>query len=263
MADLTYNLAGKTALVTGAAGGIGRATAIAYASSGANVVVTDIQAEGGEETTHAITAAGGTAIFVRSNVTSSEDVDSLIDTCIATYGRLDFACNNAAVELEDTALADVQDEQARRVVDINFMGVFLCMKRQIAKMLDQGGGSIVNVASMNALRSRPDSAVYDGTKAAVLAMTRSAALAYTSRKIRINAVCPGVTDTPMLAFKMDLVGAKRSMIEQVANLEKRLGRPDELAAAILWLSSDAASLVTGHALPVEGGYLLTGAIPAG
>ncbi|MFK4792167.1 glucose 1-dehydrogenase [Sphingobium sp. ZW T5_29] len=263
MTDLTYNFAGKTALVTGAAGGIGRATALAYASSGANVIVTDIQTEGGEETTHAIKTAGGEAIFVRSDVTSPDDVDALIDTCMSAYGRIDFACNNAAVELEDTALADVKDETARRVMDINFMGVFLCMKREISAMLGQGGGSIVNVASMNALRSRADSAVYDGTKAAVLAMTRSAALGYTARNIRINAVCPGVTDTPMLALKMSMVGAERSMIEQVANLEKRLGRPEELAAAILWLSSDAASLVTGHALPVEGGYLLTGAIPNG
>lgn len=261
MTSLTYDFSGKTALVTGAAGGIGRATAIAYAAAGASVVISDIESEGGEETAHLISSAGGEIIFVRSDVTAADQVDTLIDTCFATYGRLDFACNNAAVELEDTALADVEEATARRIVDINFMGVFLCMRRQIAKMLDQRQGAIVNVASMNALRPRPDSALYDGTKAAVLAMTRSAALAYTARNIRINAVCPGVTDTPMLAMKMGMVGVERSMIEQVANLEKRLGRPEELAAAILWLSSDAASLVTGHALPVEGGYLLTGAIP--
>lgn len=263
MSEVRYDFAGRTAIVTGAAGGIGRATALAYAAAGANVVVADVQRDGGEETAALAERIGSRAMFVPCDVSSSVDVDSLMTAATGAFGRIDFACNNAGVELEDAALCEVDEAIARRVIDVNFTGLFLCMQREIRQFLAQGsGGAIVNMASMNAFRPRPLSAVYDGTKAAILALTRSAALSYAAQKIRINAVCPGVTDTPMLDGKMAANGLDKAMLHPFASLEKRLGTAEEVAAAVLWLSSDASSFVAGHALAVEGGYLLTGALPA-
>jgi NAD(P)-dependent dehydrogenase (short-subunit alcohol dehydrogenase family) len=251
-------LDGNVALVTGGGSGIGRATALKLASSGAQVVVADVNEDGGRETVDSIEQAGGDAIFMRADVANSTEVHTLIGATVRAYGRLDCAVNNAGIsglppDGQSYAPHEVPEAQWARVIGINLTGVFLCLKREIAQMLQQGsGGAIVNLASIYGLvgaRGAP----YVASKHGVVGLTRSFALAYAQQGIRINAVCPGHTETPMVA------GVFAARPEEEERLRAtypvgRLGFPGEIAEAIAWLCSDAASFVTGVALPVDGGW---------
>ena len=249
---------GKSGIVTGGGSGMGRAMAIAFAAEGAKLIVTDVNAAGGEETVAAIRAAGGEAQFLRSDAADAAQVEAMVAAAVKHHDRLDFAVNNAAVEVSTGALADCADDAFDRLVAVNFKGVFLCMKHEIRQMLKQGGGAIVNIASMNAFRPQPTQAVYTATKHAVLGLTRNAAIEYAAAGIRINCICPGAIDTPMLQRAMarfEEAGVPSEQLVSQLSLINRPGQPEEIAKAALWLCSDQASFTYGHALAVDGGYL--------
>jgi NAD(P)-dependent dehydrogenase (short-subunit alcohol dehydrogenase family) len=245
---------GKVALITGGGSGIGRATALAFARAGARVVVADVRPEGGEETAALIRAAGGEAIVVRADVALAAEVEAMVAATVAAYGRLDIAFNNAGVASGGAFTADCAEEAFDRVIAVNLKGVWLCMKHEIAQMLRQGGGAIVNTSSVAGLvgfRGRGD---YVAAKHAVIGLTRTAALEYAPQGIRVNAVCPGYVMTPLIE------GVLRREPEHMARMVAaepvgRLGQPEEIAAAVLWLCSDAASFVTGHPLVVDGAFV--------
>jgi NAD(P)-dependent dehydrogenase (short-subunit alcohol dehydrogenase family) len=249
-------LEGRVALVTGAASGIGRATALAFAHEGAKVVAADVAAEAGRETVDLIEAAGGDAVFVRADVARAEDVARLVAGAVETYGRLDCAHNNAGIEgavPAGTAFHDYPDAVWDQVMAINLKGVWLCLKAELAHMLGQGGGAIVNTASIAGLVGGFGSA-YTAAKHGVVGLTKAAALEYAARGIRVNAVCPGVIATPMI----ERAFARRPEAEQLYLAGEPMGRfgtAEEVAAAVVWLCSDAASFLTGVALPVDGGWV--------
>jgi NAD(P)-dependent dehydrogenase (short-subunit alcohol dehydrogenase family) len=247
-------LAGRVALVTGAASGIGRASALALARSAARVMVSDVNVEGGEETVESIRAEGGDAQFVRADVSRGEDVGALIAATVAHFGRLDCAHNNGGIEGPLAATADCSEEDWRRVIDVNLTGVWWCLKHELPQMLGRGG-AIVNTASVSGLKGFPPLLpAYVASKYGVVGLTQVTARHYARYGIRVNAVCPGAIDTPMLGRIGE--GAARLGVPMVAeNPTGRLGTPDEVAAAVVWLCSDAASLVTGHTLVVDGGFL--------
>ena len=247
-------VAGKIAVVTGAGSGIGRCSALAFAREGAKVVVSDVVVEGGEETVRLIKSAGGEAIFVKTDVSKAAEVEALVNTTVSTYGRLDCAHNNAGIAGKSFTVADDTEENWDRILAINLKGVWLCMKYQVSVMLKQGGGAIVNTASDAGLIGVKRTGAYVASKHGVVGLTKTAALEYAKAGIRVNAVCPGPIDTPMLQK-----GAMRNpkILEKMvaAQPNGRLGKPEEIAEAALWLCSDAASFVTGLAMPVDGGYL--------
>lgn len=246
--------AGKVAFVTGASSGIGRATALAFAREGARVVAADVQVEGGAETARAIEAAGGEALFVKCDVSRDDDVRAALDRTVASFGRVDCAFNNAGIEGRQAPTADCSDENWDRVIGVNLKGVWLCMRRQIPLMLRQGGGAIVNCSSVAGLVGFPGIPAYVASKHAVVGLTKSAALEYAKSNIRINAVCPGVIRTPMIER---FTHGEARIREQLAEGEPvgRVGEPQEVAEAVLWLCCDGASFVTGHALAVDGGWV--------
>ena len=245
----------KVALITGGSAGIGRATALAFAREGARVVIADVDVEGGEGTARLVRTAGGEALFVPTDVSRTTDVRTLVERTVATYGRLDYACNNAGIEGTQAPTADYPEEIWNRVININLTGVWLCMKYEIPQMLTQGGGVIVNMASILGTVGFPNAAAYVAAKHGLIGLTRTAAIEYAPRGIRVNAVCPAFITTPML----DRAGllTNPEVYATIVNLHpiKRLGKPEEVAEAVIWLCSDAASFVTGHALLVDGGYV--------
>jgi len=243
---------GKVALVTGASSGIGRASALAFAREGARVVVADVSVEGGEETVRLIQQNGGEAVFVKTDVSQAGEVEALIARAVATYGRLDCAYNNAGIEGSAATTIDYAEEPWDRVIAINLKGVWLCMKYEIPQMLKQGGGAIVNTSSAAGLVGTRGGAAYVASKHGVIGLTRTAALEYAKAGVRVNAICPGAIDTPMMGR---IIGQRPQRAERMAAAEPvgRMGRPEEIAEAVVWLCSPAASFVTGHAMAVDGG----------
>ena len=247
---------GKVALVTGAAGGMGRATAVAFADAGAQVVVTDIAADGGEETVGLITDAGGEATFIAADVADTASVAALVQGVVGAYSVLHCAVNAAAIELERARLHEVEDDVFDRIIVVNLRSVFLCMKHEISQMLAQGGdGTIVNIASTNSFRPQVNQSAYTASKFGVLGLTRNAAIDYAADGIRINAICPGSIDTPMLRASIERRGRPAEEVAGRLSLIGRFGLPSEIANAALWLCSDKSSFTIGHALAVDGGYL--------
>lgn len=246
---MNYGFEGKVALVTGASGGIGRATAMAFAASGAKVVVSDVNEAGGEETVGLIASAGGTALFQRCNVADAGEVKSLVALTVDKFGRLDFAHNNAGIN--NMGADEYQDDIWDRSIAINLSGVMYCMREEAEVMLAQGKGAIVNTSSINGLVGNPAQPGYTATKHGVIGLTRHGALRWAKSGIRVNAVCPGVIETPMtapLAANPDM----RKVLDAMTPMG-RMGQAEEIAAAVLWLCSDQASFVTGHPLVVDGG----------
>lgn len=242
----------KVVLVTGGGGGIGRASALAFASAGARVAVTDRDTAAGQETVQQVRALGAQALFVQADVCQAPEVESMVAQVVAHFGRLDCAFNNAGIEEEHLRLADCAEETFDRIMAVNVKGVWLCMKYQLAQMLAQGGGSIVNTASVAGLVGAPKMAAYSASKHAVIGLTKSAAAEYGRKNIRVNAVCPGVIRTVMYerAVQADpKLGSSVALLHPVG----RIGEAQEVAAVVVWLSSDAASFVTGHAHTVDGG----------
>lgn len=243
----------KVVLVTGGGSGIGRETAHAFAREGAHVIIADINVAGGNKTAVSITNSGAQAIFVRTDVSQAADVEKLMQAAVAEYGRLDIAFNNAGIEGDSVRTADVTEADFDRIIAVNVKGVWLCMKHQIPLMIEKGGGVIVNTASVAGLVGTHSMPVYSASKHAVVGLTKSAALEYARKNIRINAVCPAVINTPMVQrgftnFPKFVETTKR------INPMRRLGEPAEVAAAVLWLCSDDASFVNGTALTVDGGF---------
>ena len=250
---MTNQFTGKVALVTGGSSGIGRATALAFAQAGAQVVVANVQVEGGEETVRLIQAAGGDAIFVKTDVSQAADVEALVNRTVATYGRLDCAFNNAGIKGIIGTTVDCTEENWDRTLAINLKGVWLGMKYELLHMLKQGSGAIVNTSSVGGLVGFAGLPAYIASKHGVVGLTKAAALEFAKTGIRINAVCPGYTQTPLLGP----VDATPEGLAAMAAFEPvgRLGQPEDIAAAVLWLCSDAASFITGVAMPVDGGYV--------
>ncbi|MCH7786596.1 MAG: SDR family oxidoreductase [Chloroflexi bacterium] len=247
----------KIALVTGGGSGIGQAASLTFAREGAKVVVADVNADGGEETVSNIKEAGGDAFFVHADVSRASDVEAMVNITVQTFGRLDCAFNNAGIGGSSTdgprQMHEYPEDIWDRVVSINLKGVWLCMKYEIAQMLEQGGGAIVNTASVAGLVGLRNGSAYVAAKHGVVGLTRTAALEYAQQGIRVNAVCPGYIETPMTE-------GLRSDPERLASIIAsepigRIGTPQEIAESVLWLCSDAASFVTGQAMAVDGGYV--------
>lgn len=253
---LSIDLAGKTALVTGGAAGIGRATALTLAEAGATVVIADIDKPKGVAATADILERGGSATFIAADMSKPEDVQRMIETIVGRHGRLDCAINNAAMDIENVPLAECDDALFDRILSLNLRGVFLCMKYEIRQMVAQGGGTIVNLGSVNAVRAQTHGAAYTASKFGLDGLTQSAAAAYGDQGIRINTVRPGCIDTPMMQDKLDRLGVPRAVFEPTSSRLARYGRSEEVAEAIAWLCSDRASFAIGSTVPVDGGYLL-------
>ena len=247
---------GKVALLTGAGSGIGKACAAAFAREGAKVVVSDVMAKGGEETARMIRETGGEALFVRCDVSRSTDVDALVEATVRAYGRLDCACNNAGIDGAQAPTAEYPEEIWSRVLSVNLTGVWLCMKHEIPRMLAGGrGGTIVNMSSILGTVGFENASAYVAAKHGVVGLSRTAALEYATRGIRVNAVCPAFIYTPMLEQAGMREGSDRFAAVSALHPVGRMGTPEEVAESVLWLCSDGASFVTGHALLVDGGYV--------
>lgn len=245
--------AGKVALVTGGASGIGRASALRLARAGARVVIADVDLPGGEETARLVSAAGGDAVLVRADVGVAMDVEAMVAVALQRYGRLDLAINNAGVLGSGATMIEFTEEDWDEVMGVNLKGAWLCMKHEIPAMMQAGGGAIVNVSSIAGLVGSQHSPAYAASKHGVVGLTKTAALQYAPHNIRINCICPSAVLSPMLetlVTRNPPVGAKLKATHPIG----RFAGPEEIAEAAVWLCSDAASFVTGAALPVDGGY---------
>jgi NAD(P)-dependent dehydrogenase (short-subunit alcohol dehydrogenase family) len=248
--------AGKVAFVTGAGSGIGHATALAFAREGASVVASDISEQNVRDTARRIEELGGRGLAVACDVTRTEELEAALEETIETFGRLDVAFNNAGVENEVKPLADVTEEEWDRTVAINLRGVFLCMKYEVPLMLEQGGGAIVNTSSGAGVKGFEGQAAYVAAKHGVVGLSKAAALDYAPQNVRINAICPGIIDTPMMdRFGGGTLEGKERELASAAAAQPigRAGKSEEIAAAVVWLCSDAASFVVGDAMVVDGG----------
>jgi NAD(P)-dependent dehydrogenase (short-subunit alcohol dehydrogenase family) len=245
---------GKVMLVTGGGSGIGRATALKLAQEGASVMIADYVQEGGERTVKMIKDSGGTASFIQADVSLAAQVEAMIAKTVQTYGRIDGAFNNAGIEGRMATTVETSEESFDRTIAINLKGVWLCMKYEIQQMLKQGGGSIVNTASVAGLVGIERLPAYNASKHGVVGLTRTAALEYATKNIRVNCVCPGAIRTPMTERIIDSGG----MSEQEAIAAEpvgRWGKPEEIAQGVVWLLSDSASFVTGHPMTIDGGWV--------
>ena len=247
-------LDGKVALITGAGSGIGRASALAFAREGAKVAVADIVVEGGEETVRMVTEAGGEAFFIKADVSNAAEVEAMVNTVVETYGRIDCAYNNAGIEGQLASTDEYAEDVFDKVIGINLTGVWLCMKYELPHMLKQGSGSIVNTASGAGLIGVSGMSAYVASKHGVVGLTKTAALEYAKSGIRVNAVCPGLIQTPMMER---ITNDQPQLGEALVAAEPigRTGRPEEIAESVVWMCSDAASFVTGHAMSVDGGFV--------
>ncbi len=265
----------KVALVTGAASGIGKATAIEFARRGTRVALADVNEAGSKETLQEIEKLGIQGFFRKTDVSQAQDVEALIKETMDTYGRLDFAHNNAGIEGESAKIASCTEEMWDRVIDVNLKGVWLCMKFEIPEIRKSGGGAIVNTSSIAGLVGFRKCAPYSASKHGIIGLTKTAALEYAKSNIRINAVCPGLIDTEMIEREMvarnviktnEAVGVLTGWFERTkkAVVYKFLGRhqpvgrmggADEVARVVVWLCSEGASYINGATLPVDGGYL--------
>jgi NAD(P)-dependent dehydrogenase (short-subunit alcohol dehydrogenase family) len=248
---MDYGLRGRVALVTGAASGIGRATAELFARNGARVVASDVNAEAGAAV---VAELGGEARFAAADVTDGDALRAVVGEAVEGFGRLDVAANCAGVGGGHASTHEYPEAEFDRIVEVNLRGTWLAMRAEIEAMLKGGGGAIVNVSSTLGLRGSPFAAPYSASKHAVLGLTRTAALEYAAQGIRVNAVCPGAIDTPMMDATFERFPGFRETLTSYVPME-RMGGPEEVAGAIAWLSCDAASFVTGEALTVEGGLL--------
>ena len=244
----------KVAVITGAGSGIGRACALAFAAEGAQVVVADIAVTDGDQTVGMVKAAGGEAMFVPCNVAKSADVSALMAETVRTYGRLDYACNNAGIGGPPMTSGEYREEDWRAVIDINLTGAWLCMKYELEIMQQQSSGVIVNMASILGKVGFATAPAYVAAKHGLIGLTETAALEYATQNIRVNAVCPGFIYTPLLEKAGMQTGSEMHTLISNLHPMKRMGTSEEVAGVVIWLCSDAASFVTGHALMVDGGY---------
>ncbi|MFI6743970.1 SDR family oxidoreductase [Nonomuraea sp. NPDC050451] len=244
-----------TALITGAASGIGAAAARVFSGHGARLVLADIDDEGGQSVAEGVAKNGGEAVFVHTDITSDREVAAMVQAVVAAYGRLDCAFNNAAIDGAMAPLHEASAENWEQVLRVNLTGVFLCLKHELAQMLRQGGGSIVNTASVAGLvgAASPPASAYVASKHGVVGLTRQAALEYAEQRIRVNAVCPGAVRTPMME---EVIRQGLISLEDIVGLQpvKRLAEPEEIAESAAWLCSGLSSFITGHAMAVDGGW---------
>lgn len=246
---MNYDFSGKVALITGAGGGIGRATAIAFGKSGASVVVSDVSVQGGQETVALVEQAGGKAIFVACDVADADAVNNMVAQTIQVYGRLDYGHNNAGIT--NIRSSEWDEDVWDRTLSINLTGVMHCMRAEVDAMLLSGGGAIVNTSSINGFTGNASQPAYVATKHGVIGLTRHGALKWAKDNIRVNAVCPGVIETAMT----EMVSSNPQYLAKMESMTPlgRMGQPEEIASAVLWLCSDQASFVTGHPLVIDGG----------
>ena len=251
---MTNAMTGKIALVTGGGSGIGRAAALAYARAGAQVLVADVDTAGGEETVALIEDLSATGLFVAADVSRAGDVEGMVDAAVAAWGRLDFAFNNAGIQGDLSQTAECTEENWDQITGINLKGVWLCMKYEIAQMLKQGGGAIVNNASNFGVVGSVGMPAYSASKHGVIGLTKTAALEYAQTGIRINVVCPGPVQTPLVD---KIIERQPEIVDAIIQREPigRMGQPEEIAGAVVWLCSSEASFVIGATLAVDGGYV--------